>query len=89
MKKKGRTEYPEVGDKVWRELSEEDKAMKKGANGRVVKIDWGTSPPEYIVIFPAPTDDGVVSRVSLERDDMGYWTSAYNGTWVIGDITTY
>lgn len=86
MKKKGTTEYPEKGDKVWRELKEEDIAMGKGANGSIVQIDWSADPREYVVIFPPPTDKGTVSRETYTRDDFDGWTDRYQGTWYIGDL---
>lgn len=81
---------PQIGDKVWRELQLEEKTMGKGANGIIKKIDWSLDPREYIIIFSAPTkESGMVSRISLTEEELGYWTDDYGGTWIIGNITTF
>ena len=87
MKTKGKTNYPEKGDKFWRELTPEDRAMSKGSSGRIVKIDFSVDPREYIVVFPAPTSEGgMVSRESFTLEEIDGWTDSYGGTWYKGNL---
>lgn len=80
-----KTSNPRIGDKIWRQLHEEDKAAGKGANGTIRDIAYSTS--EFIAIFPKTKGiaGSVTSRESYDRDQLD-WTDSFGGTWYVGDI---
>lgn len=88
MKRRGKTKFPQKGDKVWRERTEDEVRDDKGANGKIVRIDFTAEPTEYLVLYPAArSDQGVVSRESYCRDDLT-WTDRFGGTWFAGELPT-